>query len=278
MARKYLRGFFVALSFVALFSLTGCGDYTLREILDYYNINLPSIFESDDTTQPTPIPTPSPSPRIVTRAEEREHDHQMQRDIFALFDTDERFSRDVWENSNRSEREAILTDFLAEVQEIMETMANSSINFFSGDEYSGGWYRHNAPRSRHPMYFAMRRYRRIGINRDVLEPTARLTCWREPFDLLIHEVRHAYQHEAIDDPLKHMVSDETREHWRTNRAGNNYISPPGSDGCRNCCLTRYLTQPVEWDAFHFMGWGDRVYTIISEYDGSISVYEGSWGQ
>ena len=213
------------------------------------------------TTPPAPNPCPIPTPPpTATREEEIARDHLMQKEIFLLLSSDGRFSRETWNSSNRREREAILTDFLARVQGIKGTMANPSITFIRDERFLGRylhrtrWYEET---------WLIGRPGRIEVNERVLED-AENQQWDLGFRIIIHEVRHAYQHEAIDDPWRHTVSDETRGYWRSSINID-------TGGCRDCCWDRYAAEPREWDAFHFMGWGHRVSHITP-------VFEGSWGQ
>lgn len=57
-----------------------------------------------------------------------------------------------------------------------------------------------------------------------------------------HELRHAYQHEAIDHPTDYMVSKETIEEWKNNF--DNYINSDTD-------FEGYRKQPVEADARDF---------------------------
>ena len=67
----------------------------------------------------------------------------------------------------------------------------------------------------------------------------------DSYDLLetvSHELRHAYQNEAVDYPTKYMVSKETIDTWKKNF--KNYISSDKG-------YEKYRNQPVEVDAREF---------------------------
>ena len=69
-------------------------------------------------------------------------------------------------------------------------------------------------------------------------------CVRETLDTIIHELRHAVQHKAINEPGFWNVSDERRVAWADNMVGGNYI--PATVDAR-----AYANQPIELDAFTF---------------------------
>ena len=193
----------------------------------------------------------------VTREKEIAHDHQMQRAVFALLD-EERFSEATWETLDVAKKRIVLTEFLSEVQEIMGTSADSNIRFFYEQRSEigviGGRYIH----TERPFYsFRRRTVQWIEINEYILNMN-----YRVPFIVIIHEVRHSYQREAIDDPLRHIVSNETRTVWERNI--DNYVRfQHGVD--------EYRQQPIEWDAFNFARQTDVLSGLTPEY-------EGSWGR
>ena len=67
-------------------------------------------------------------------------------------------------------------------------------------------------------------------------------CVRETIDTIIHELRHAVQHKAIDNPGFWNINDETRKLWAENRG--NYIRP-------EIDMKGYASQPIEKDAVTF---------------------------
>ena len=72
-------------------------------------------------------------------------------------------------------------------------------------------------------------------------------CVREVLDTIVHELRHAVQHRAMNDPdfrEKWGIEESRAKKWEENK--DNYISP-GVD------LRRYSSQPMEADAFTFAG-------------------------
>lgn len=87
------------------------------------------------------------------------------------------------------------------------------------------------------------------------------------YDLIktvIHELRHAYQHAAINNPNLYIVSQETIAAWQENLLPGNVIS--GKDD-----FYGYITQPIEWDTHNFAMQTDSL-------KDKIPVYEGSWSK
>lgn len=64
------------------------------------------------------------------------------------------------------------------------------------------------------------------------------------FDTIIHELRHAVQHKAVEEPGFWEVDEQRRKAWEDNYAPGAYIS--GDVDIRG-----YMLQPVENDAFTF---------------------------
>lgn len=69
-------------------------------------------------------------------------------------------------------------------------------------------------------------------------------CVRETIDTIIHELRHAVQHKAIQEEGFWEVSEERRIEWAHNMKPENYIRAEVNQ-------RRYVSQPVERDAYTF---------------------------
>lgn len=67
---------------------------------------------------------------------------------------------------------------------------------------------------------------------------------RETLDTIIHELRHAVQHKAANEPGFWNVSDERRHEWANNMTPGHYIRPEVN-------ARAYAGQPVEKDATTF---------------------------
>ena len=82
----------------------------------------------------------------------------------------------------------------------------------------------------------------VTLNERVLSD--RISNW-DSYLLLAtvsHELRHAYQHEAVKHPTDFMVSEETLKTWKNNF--DHYVKPSQN-------YQRYRDQPVEVDARNF---------------------------
>ena len=82
----------------------------------------------------------------------------------------------------------------------------------------------------------------VTLNAQALTDSKGNWDFYELLETVSHELRHAYQHEAIDHPTDYMVSEETIDIWKENF--KNYISS-GDD------YQGYRNQPVEVDARDF---------------------------
>ena len=69
-------------------------------------------------------------------------------------------------------------------------------------------------------------------------------CVRETLDTIIHGLRHAVQHKAVEQPGFWNVEEERRKSWAVNMAPGNYISPKAN-------IRAYARQPIEKDAVSF---------------------------
>ena len=87
--------------------------------------------------------------------------------------------------------------------------------------------------------------RRVYLSEKVLNGDISYADSYELLGTVAHELRHAYQHEAIENPSAFTVSEETLEAWRNNYPGyGQYISYQSDpDG--------YWNQPIERDARSF---------------------------
>lgn len=69
-------------------------------------------------------------------------------------------------------------------------------------------------------------------------------CVREVLDTIVHELRHAVQHKAVERPGFWDVEEERRLAWANNMAPGNYIGA-------NTNIRAYANQPIEKDAVTF---------------------------
>lgn len=99
--------------------------------------------------------------------------------------------------------------------------------------------------------------RKITINTEQLEPQSQYgNDYRVHLDTILHEGRHAYQHQAVLSEIEHEPPEQVSE-WRDNMAPGHYITyernPRG-----------YYAQPIERDARAFAA--ERIPEIEKERD------------
>ncbi len=155
---------------------------------------------------------------------------------------DEKYSQENWDKSTVEERKQILQDYMDEVVKVYG-LENVKPNIvwdpnatYEEGRIKWGYYSHG----KHT----------VTLNEQALSDSK--GSW-DSYDLLetvSHELRHAYQHEAIDRPTDFEVTKETIDTWDNNF--DNYIKPEDNH-------TKYLAQPVEVDARDFQVTRDDTY-------------------
>ena len=80
----------------------------------------------------------------------------------------------------------------------------------------------------------------------------------------IHEMRHAYQHRAVQSEKRVLVSSKTARLWGWNFQPGHYKSTT-----RGYTYEEYVSQPVEWDAKQF----SKQYSDLIH---ATPLYKGSW--
>jgi len=91
----------------------------------------------------------------------------------------------------------------------------------------------------------------VSINEWVVEGNDGINSYKL-LTTVVHELRHAYQHAACDNPDQYVVSDETINTWR--ESFNNYKSSSGfeKEGMSPSeAYNAYRNQAVEKDARKF---------------------------
>ncbi len=162
---------------------------------------------------------------------QQEHDELMRTQFRDLLSSD-RFSEETWDSASTEERKKILNEFLREVNKIYGTNITKDINFYykepSNNLISNGYYTDSK--------------RRVSVNEYVLERSSR----DKLMNLILHEMRHAYQREVVRHPDQYAVSEENARAWEYNFDHYKKAEDGYSD---------YYNQPVEADAF---GYADSV--------------------
>ena len=169
----------------------------------------------------------------TTNEQEKAADNALKKRLWRVLQ-DDKYSPENWDNASLAERKQILQDYMAEVIKIYGLKhVHPNINWdpkatYANDTVSWGYYTHST--------------HTVTLNEQVLSD--RITKW-DSYNLLAtvsHELRHAYQHEAVDHPTDFMVSQETIDSWKHNF--DHYISPDKN-------YQGYRDQPVEVDARDF---------------------------
>lgn len=179
-------------------------------------------------------------PLSAERQREKEHDLYMQSAIFSLLDRDG-FTEQSWKQMSVEQRKQMLEKLIPEIALIMGITIGSHIGFYDGPSNNNGYYSGD-DNSIH-----------ININKLNGSDSYSIT------QTLIHEMRHAYQHAAVENPDQFNVSKETIDQWRDNF--DNYKSS-GQYG-----YEAYVSQPIEYDA--------KSFAKQSTYPANPS-YKGSW--
>ncbi len=183
-------------------------------------------------------------PASVTHEQEKAHDLYMQNEIFSLLEKDQ-YSKETWLAASLEQRKDILRSFMKDLSGIYGVKLSSDVNFEAIDGTARGYY---LPGSN-----------TVTINTNYLPRTDSYQIMQT----MIHEMRHAYQHAAVNNPESFQVSPQTIEQWKNNFAAVNYINYDGSN------YSAYVSQPVEWDAKNFA-------KQFSDLSNANPEYRGSW--
>lgn len=146
-------------------------------------------------------------------------DQLMREQINALF-KEERFSKSRWDNGDMAEKERMLNEIKDELNRIYGTNITKPVNIDYYDTSTYGYYNDST--------------REITITKDAIDNYS----FEENMDTMVHEMRHAYQHEVIRHPENYSVNEETVRAWDNN-------TPTGTDS--------YRSKPREQDAWDFAG-------------------------
>lgn len=184
---------------------------------------------------------PQKTPEQIAKEREKANDLAMQKAVFALRDED-RFSEKTWKKASLEERKQILREFVAALAVAMGIHEPGSVEFSVLDENTRGFYSYENDM--------------VAINESYLTNKDSYAITQT----VIHEMRHAYQHEVVDHPENFQVTEETVEAWR-----NNFDNYRGS---KEYGYDSYVTQPIEWDAKNFARQKRDVRHYKPDYAGS----------
>lgn len=179
------------------------------------------------------------------RTQEKLMDMYMQ-GVIADMLSDEKYSEKTWNAATLEERKKILGSFISELNRIMGMDVDTNIRYESMDPRTRGYFTYPA--------------NTVSINEDYLDPSNANSYMI--MRTMIHEMRHAYQHTAVDNPEDFIVSEETLQQWEKNFGDYKTTYKDGYDA--------YVTQAIEYDAKSF---AEQYQDII----GYTPKYEGSWG-
>ena len=169
----------------------------------------------------------------TSHEQEKAADLAMKRRLWQTLQN-EKYSQSNWDRSSVEERKKILQDYMDEVIEIYGLKhVKKQIRWDDSATYTDtritwGYYNNGT--------------HRVTLNEQALSDSR--GNW-DSYDLLetvSHELRHAYQHEAVNHPTDYMVSQETIDIWRDNF--RNYIQADDD-------YEGYLAQAIEVDARDF---------------------------
>lgn len=171
----------------------------------------------------------------VTAEQEKAHDEYMMSEISKI----QKKYADQWSKASASKREKLLKEYMNEVCKIMGISVNTLK--WTEQKPSNGYitlgYYSSASNGVWVNKYAIANY-----------DSSILTT-------MTHELRHAYQHQAIKNPSKFKITEETAKEWKN--SFNNYMSMDGfkrkykvSDAE---AYQMYRDQAVERDARSFAG-------------------------
>jgi len=185
---------------------------------------------------------------------EKANDIRLRDEVFQLIDDEQSpFSRRAWGNlgNNIGAKTDRLSEFIVTVSGLMDIDVHTDIVFLpkgTNDNMNAKYITDD---------------RQVGINRKCFDQSDGGYALLQEY--ILHELRHAYQLETINMPLKHVVSDETRMHWKNNYSKSGYYNAPKNPSDDN--KARYAGQPIEWDAYNFSG-NKKIVDYTPQYRGS----------
>ena len=183
------------------------------------------------------------------RDAERKKDIRLKGKVEQLL-AEERFSERAWAQLDISGKKALLQRMVSALNRILDIAVHREILYDIGSVRGEG-----------PLEVASydSKTGRISINASFLYSR------KNSYILLrglVHEMRHAYQHEAVRRPDRYRISEETRAWWI--RDFNNPL-PHGADDYREIA-----SRAIEYAAFCFSG-------QMEYLKGGTPGYTGSWG-
>jgi len=203
---------------------------------------------------------------LELRRREWDADQRMKQECIDLINN----SQNAWDGlggSNVPGKESFLNSLLVDVKAVLGVSVVSIYFYTNNNETTVGQYLHQGGYIGSTWVPA----KTIALNRRYFNSTDQM------FDVrfsVIHECRHAFQHEAVDGTNNHVVSRETITHWKNNFPPTGYYeNPDENDPVQNA---KYASQPVELDAFMFTNQFPEA--LMNAMIWGWELYWGSWQQ
>lgn len=176
----------------------------------------------------------------VTEAQQREMDRYMQNEIEEILKKD-RYSEEVWNAADLEERKDILNEYLQEVAAVMGLQIgpiNFELTEGTDDGYLMGSYSDTL--------------NRVTINTWVMQDNVPNSY--ALLSTIVHEMRHAYQYAACENPDQFVVTEETIESWQNSFDNYKDVEAFMNEGMEwEEAFESYRGQSVEEDARSFAG-------------------------
>lgn len=170
------------------------------------------------------------SKTATTAAQEAAADREMKKKAADLLKK-YKYSEEAWAKASIEERKKILTDYMHDVEKILGVDVSDKINWTYSEPKDG---KINQGSYYHPS-------RQVSINEYVINQKNSYHL----MSTIAHEVRHAYQHSAIDNPDQYRVTKETVDSWKESFRTYSREQAKGFESYRNIV--------VEKDARWFAG-------------------------
>lgn len=163
--------------------------------------------------------------------QEEKADRELKETIENLTES-ERYSEENWAGATLEERKAILQDYMQEVAKILDVDIEKEITFTNTPPDENGVY--NLGAYSHSI-------KTVKMNQYILENDETYDSYRL-MTTVVHELRHAYQHAAIDDPERYQVSQETIDAWKESFATYAQEKAKGYQSYRNIIIEKDARQ------------------------------------
>lgn len=165
--------------------------------------------------------------KYIDNMRQKKQDRKMRNEIQTLVSN--KYTQKKWKKASVEERKEMLNQMLRDLNGIYGTNIEKDINFYTEKADSkgmilNGYYSDNA--------------RQVSINTEILSKSD----YKNALSTMVHEMRHAYQHEVIRHPDRFIVSKDNVQAWENNF--QNYISYSEEKNNYN----EYRNQPIEKDA------------------------------